>query len=180
MELLIQRVALPDSTNPESLLARRVTSMFQEIRGVLSTRFKHHRDPGFQAYVLPLCQPLIEAIGYRMAYDAAVEDGVDKTILDMFVASIVREDRAWFSEVGGISRPEQMDLEKNAMEALLPCLDDLLSALNIEQYCTAPIISDEKWRKYVQGLPTFDSDAYSPAIQSPPQLNQFVPARAML
>ncbi len=94
--------------------------MFQEIRGVLSTRFKHHRDPGFQAYVLPLCQPLIEAIGYRMAYDAAVEEGVDKTILDMFVASVVREDRAWFSEVGGISRVEQMDLERMRWRSSFP------------------------------------------------------------
>lgn len=178
--MLIQRVALPDSTNPDSLLARRVTSMFQEIRDVLSARFKHHRDPGFQAYVLPLCQPLIEAIGYRMAFDAAVEDGVDKAILDMFVASIIKEDCAWFSEVGGISRSEQMDLERNAMQALLPRLDDLLSALNIEQYCTAPIISDEKWGRYVQGLPTFTSETNFPAVQSPPQSNQFIPARAML
>lgn len=151
--------------------------MFQEIRDVLSARFQHHRDPGFQAHVLPLCQPLIEAIGYRMAYDAAVEDGVDAAILDMFVASIVREDRAWFSEVGGISRAEQMDLERNAMQALLPRLDELLSGLNVEAYCTAPIMSDEKWEKYVEGLPTFTSEIASPRTQS---LLQTYPARAML
>lgn len=150
--------------------------MFQELRDVLSARFQHHRDPGFQAFVLPLCQPLIEAIGYRIAYDAAVEDGVDGTILDMFVASIVKEDRAWFSEVGGISRAKQMDLERTAMQALLPRLDDLLSELNVEAYCTAPIISDKKWNKYVQGLPTFTSPLYSPAT-SPLQLD---PVRAML
>ncbi len=92
--------------------------MFQELRDILSARFHHHRDPGFQAFVLPLCQPLIEAIGYRIAYDAAVEDGIDEAILNMFVASIIREDRAWFSEVGGISRAKQMDSERNAMEAL--------------------------------------------------------------
>lgn len=151
--------------------------MFQELRDVLSARFHHHRDPGFQAFVLPLCQPLIEAIGYRIAYDAAVEDGIDEAILNMFVASIIREDRAWFSEVGGISRAKQMDLERNAMDALLPRLDDLLSSLDIDDYCTAPIISDEKWKKYVQGLPTFTSASYSSGVRSSPHLQ---PARAML
>ncbi|KJA24756.1 hypothetical protein HYPSUDRAFT_1074286 [Hypholoma sublateritium FD-334 SS-4] len=157
-----------------SILAQRVTSMFQEIRDVLSTRFKHHRDPGFQAYVLPLCQPLIEAIGYSMAYDAAVEDGIDAAIVDMFVASVVRDDRAWFSEVGGISRTQQMDLERKAMQALLPRLDDLVSGRGVEVYCTAPIISDEKWKKYVHGLPTFTSKIESPDAQS------LLQARAML
>lgn len=151
--------------------------MFQEIRDVLSARFKHHRDPGFQAYVLPLCQPLIEAIGYSMAYDAAVEDGVDAVIVDMFVASVVREDRAWFSEVGGISRAQQMELERKAMQALLPHLDDLISGLGVEAYCTAPIISDEKWKKYVRGLPTFTSKIELPET---PSLLQVQPARAML
>ncbi|KAF8962441.1 acyl-CoA dehydrogenase NM domain-like protein [Flammula alnicola] len=161
VELVIERVKLPKSSNPDSLLAKHESSMFQELRSTLASQFKHHRDPEFQAIILPQCQPLIEAIGHRVAYDAAVEDGVDKRILDVFVASIVKEDRAWYCEVGGISRAKQMDLERSALKALLPCLDELLLGLDVESYCSAPIISDEKWKRYVESLPTFTRDGVS-------------------
>ncbi|KAF9478467.1 acyl-CoA dehydrogenase NM domain-like protein [Pholiota conissans] len=157
VEILIGRIKLPKSRYPDSLLSRHETSIFQELRGALSTRFKHHRDPEFQALVLPQCQALIEAVGHRMAYDAAIADGVDERVLDMFVASAIREDRAWYAEVGGVSRAEQVELERKAMKALLPCLDALLEGLQIEKYCHAPIISEERWQRYVDGLPTFMS-----------------------
>lgn len=101
-----------------------------------------------------------------MAYDAAVEDGVDKRILDLFVASVVKEDSAWYSEVGGISRSTQMELERSAVKALLPCLDDLLVGLNVESYCSAPIISDAKWKRYVDSLPTFTRESGSQSVRS--------------
>lgn len=40
-------------------------------------------------------------------------------------------------------------------------LDSLLPELSVEAYCTVPIISDEKWEKYVQGLPAFASEMCS-------------------
>ncbi|KAF9478470.1 hypothetical protein BDN70DRAFT_808726 [Pholiota conissans] len=157
VEILIGRIKLPKSRYPDSLLARHEASIFQELRDALATRFKHHRDPEFQALVLPQCQGLIEAVGHRMAYDAAVADGLDQRILDMFVASVVREDRSWYSEAGGLSRAKQVDFERSAMKAMLPSLDALLTELRIENYCHAPIISEEGWQKYVDGLPTFKS-----------------------
>lgn len=164
--------------NPDSLPARRAASMLQELRASLTTRFKHHRDPGFQEYILPHCQPLIEAIGYSMAYDAAVEYGIDQGVLGMFVASVFREDRAWFSEVAGISRSQQMDMERDAMQVLLPRLDELLEKLDVSNYCTAPIISDEKWDKYVRTLPTFTSTSDQPS--APSSVDQSTLVRAML
>lgn len=166
------------SSNPGSLLAHRVASLFQELQDTLKTRFKHHRDPGFQEYVLPHCQPLIEAIGYRMAYDAAIADGIDKAVLDMFVASVVREDRAWFSEVAGISRSLQMDMERDALQVLLPRLDELLVGLEVEKYCTAPIISDVMWNEYVDTLPMFTST--SGPSQTVVPMKHATSARAML
>jgi acyl-CoA oxidase len=176
VEILIGRIKLPESRDPNSPLARHESSMFQELRDTLTSRFKHHRDPEFQALILPQCQALIEAVGHRMAYDAAVEDGVDQRVLDMFIMSVIKEDRAWFSEVGGISRAQQTDMERSAIKSLLPALEELLVGLKIEDYCSAPIISEESWRKYVDSLPTFSSNAETPISHSYDR----TPIRAML
>jgi len=112
-----------------------------------------HRDQLLERRILPHCQPLIEAIGYRMAFEAAVERKVDPRMIELFVASVIKMDPAWY--VGqGIERRDQASMEENAAFSLLPDLDRLLDGMGVERCITAPIISDQAWDNFIASLET--------------------------
>lgn len=50
-----------------------------------------YRSQDFEKYILPLCDGLMRAAGFRMAYEAAKYSGVNQKILDLF-CSIAHED----------------------------------------------------------------------------------------
>lgn len=154
MEFLRGNITLPPSAFPQSLLAKHEESKIAELQAILATA-KHHRDPELEVQLLPECQPLIEAIGHRMAYDAAVKRGVDQGLIDLYVASVLQSDPAWYVERAGISRAEQKRMQTSAVAALLPHTETLLEALDVSSYTTAPIVSDERWNNYVNTLETF-------------------------
>lgn len=64
----------------------------------------------FDRLVRPNCQPLIEAIGHRMAFEAAAKDGVEPYILDVYTTSCMKLDPAWYLENLSISRATQMEM----------------------------------------------------------------------
>jgi acyl-CoA oxidase len=107
--------------------------------------FPDHRSPLAERVLLPYCQPLIETIGSRLAYDSARERGLDPTIINMFVASAISEDPGWFSENANLPREKQIEMELDAASALLPQLDQLLEQLDVEQYVVAPIVANQRW-----------------------------------
>ncbi|KAJ7485061.1 acyl-CoA dehydrogenase NM domain-like protein [Mycena galericulata] len=159
IELVLGRV-LPGDPHSDNILAQHEKSLLSELRHIVE-RFGHHRDPRIENEILPQCQELIEAVGHRLAVDAAIERGIEPLIIDLYVASVIKHDSAWYAEHTNLSRSRQRDMERDSVEALYPKLQQLLDKLEVTSYVTAPIVSDERWRSYVQELPTFDGSPVS-------------------
>lgn len=158
-ELLIGRYDMPEAADPKSLLARHEAGLFEEARTVVMSLGAGHRSEAFNRLVLPLCQPLIEAIGHRMAYDAAVKAKVSQDIIDLYVANALKHDASWYIEHAGLTRRKIAELEDKAASTLLPQLDVLLDGTGAAPYCHAPIVSDEAWKAFVASLPHYGGDA---------------------
>jgi hypothetical protein len=166
MELLLGRIELPPSTNPQTVLYQHEKSNLATLRiALFAASGGSHRNARFEAALLPQAQPLIEAIGHRMAYDAAVKDGVEKGWLDLFVMSCVKLDGTWYSESASprLSRQTQIQMvlkaaqalyEGGALEAYL-AQEERVEAGGVAKYCTAPIVSDKQWDTYVNSLETY-------------------------
>lgn len=165
-EILLGRYALPPPADPQCLLARHEASLISEARSILST-LSSHRSPDFNRLILPMCMPLVEAIGHRMAYDASVAAQVPQCLIDLFVASVIKMDAAWYSEVGGITRRNQAFLVDKAVTAMSADLEYHIQSLDAEPYVTAPISSSHKWEDFVAGLPTYDAAAAAAAPLPP-------------
>jgi hypothetical protein len=158
-ELLIGRYAMPASEFPDCLLARHEAGLFEECQKVIAGLGSGHRSEGFNRLVLPLCQPLVEAIGHRMAYEAAVKAKVDPELLALYEAAVVKLDSSWYAEHAGFGRRAQAEAEDRAATAALPNLGKYIADTKVEPYCQAPIVSDLAWSTFVAGLPHFDGNA---------------------
>jgi len=158
-ELLIGRYAMPASEYPDCLLARHEAGLFEECQKIIASLGTGHRSEAFNRLVLPLCQPLVEAIGHRMAYEAALKAQVDSNLLALYEAGVVKLDSSWYADHGGYGRRAQAEAEDRAATAALPNLAKFIEDTNVGPYCQAPIISDTAWSSFVAGLPHFDGDA---------------------
>ncbi len=79
--------------------------------------------------------------------------------LDVYECAIIRQDPAWYSEEARISRMEQRRREDAAVSSFMPQLDTFLDQLNIENYISAPIVSDSRWKEYLEALPVYSGNA---------------------
>ncbi|KUJ13020.1 putative acyl-CoA oxidase [Mollisia scopiformis] len=156
-ELLIGRYALPAPTNPSCFLALHEAGLFQEARSLMST-MSSHRSPEFNQLILPLCQPLVESIGERMAYEAAVADNIDKDILDLYEVSAMMRDLSWFTENLGMTREEVKRRESETYGKVLGKFGACLRGLGVEEYCTAPIMTEQGSKAFIDGLKVFGSE----------------------
>ena len=150
-------IALPDPS--ESLLARHASSLLHENRDLFKSLKCEHRSDSFNSLILPQSQTVIEAMGHALAYSAAVKAGLPKPILDVYECAIIRQDPAWYSEEARISRMEQRLREDAAVSSFMPQLDTFLDQLNIENYISAPIVSDSRWKEYLEALPVYSGNA---------------------
>ena len=157
-ELLLGRFDLPAPADPKSLLAQHEASLFAELRTILSSA-RHHRSTDVSRRMLPLCQPAVEAIGYRMAYDAAVAAEVRPCLVDLYVANVIKIDAAWYADHAGLGRAAQLENERIAHDAVLPLLEELVHEMDVIPYVSAPIVSDSAWDAFVGGLRVVDGDA---------------------
>jgi acyl-CoA oxidase len=168
MELLLGRLEAPPTSNPDSLLYRHEQSLVSHLRAILSA--SGHRNPETEAILLPQCQGLIEAIGHRMAYDAAVEEGLDQHLIDSYVSHVISVDPSWYSEEAGIPRALQKKMELESATASFRHLESLLERLDVDSYVTAPMVSDERWEAYERSLETYmhpgGSKLDSPRLQN--------------
>ncbi|KAH9936925.1 acyl-CoA dehydrogenase NM domain-like protein [Amylocystis lapponica] len=153
-ELLLKRYSVPESTDPTSVLAQHEAGMFTELRGLLA-QMESHRSDSYDRSILPESLQLVQTIGHRMAYDAAVAANVDKCLIDLYVASCMKLDQAWYLEALGYSRAVQRQMEASAVDAVYERLEEFLERMDVEPYITAPIASDEEWEKYVASLTTY-------------------------
>ncbi|KAJ5726132.1 acyl-CoA oxidase [Penicillium malachiteum] len=158
-ELLIGRYEVPPPKNPNSALARHEAGLFAEGRELMKRFGNKHRSEAFNRTILPLCLPLVLAIGYRMALEAAIDMEIDPKLRALYEAGIFKEDASWFAEKGGISRETQRAMEAQAADSVLPDLERLAEETGVEPYCTAPMTSQALWDGYVEELETFSGDA---------------------
>ncbi|PHH68519.1 hypothetical protein CDD82_502 [Ophiocordyceps australis] len=159
-ELLLDRFQMPPIKDPDCLLGRLENSLFDEAKSLLKKMDSRHRSEDYNQLILPRCQNLIHTMGNRMAYEAAKEAKVNAAGLALFEARAVAENSAWFVEKGGISREDQFMMESRAMNLLLPQLEAMLDSLGVEEYCKAPILSDEALQAFHDGLSTFDQHGH--------------------
>jgi len=163
-ELLQGRYELPRTTDPTSILARHEAGLIAESRAIL-LRCAHHRSEEVNRKILPNCQLIVEAIGHRMAYDAAVAQNLDRGLIDLYVASVMKLDPGWYIENAGLTRSAMMEMEAVALDAVLPKMESYVDGMGMEKYVTAPIVSDEKWNRFLGTLETVDAtDDFSPQI----------------
>ena len=153
MELILGRLEAPPTSNPGGLLYRHEQSLISHLRAMPSA--PGHRNPETESILLPQCQGLIEAIGHRMAYDAAIEDGLDQHLLDTYVSHVISVDPSWYSEEAGIPRALQKKKELESATASFRHLESLLERLDVDSYVTAPMVSDERWYAYERSLVTY-------------------------
>jgi hypothetical protein len=94
-----------------------------------------------------------------MAYEAALETGIDSKLLSLYESGVMLEDSAWYAEQGNINRAAQRELEATAADALLPEIQSLIRAMGVEKYSSAPMSSKEQWSDFVSRLDFFGGEA---------------------
>ncbi|KAJ5100409.1 acyl-CoA oxidase [Penicillium angulare] len=152
-EVLLGRYSIPEATQPGCFLAQHEKGIISDLRET-NKMISNHRNDEYNRHVLPHLRPMVIAIGQRMAYEAALNAGVDKDLLALYEAGAIKSDSVWYSEHLGIGRADQSQKECEALDAVLPRLDEHLESLGIEPYCTAPMLSSDRWKGIVDAVPT--------------------------
>lgn len=108
-----------------------------------------------------VCRPLVEAIGQRMAYEAAFDSKVvPDEVIRLFESNCVMHyDASWFIQSGGLKRAEIMRNDADAVNGLLPRLNELMSASGAQEHVTAPIVTSEDWAAFEASLTEYGSRA---------------------
>ena len=158
-ELLQNHVQLSMPCSSESLLAHHASALLEENRELYASLKCDHRSEAFNSLILPQSQIVIEAIGHALAYSAAVKAGLPKPILDIYETAAIRQDPAWYSEQAGITRMEQRIREDAAITSFMAHMDEFVDQLDIENYVSAPIVSDRTWKDYLENLTTYSGSA---------------------
>lgn len=152
---------MPTAADPISFLAQHEIAVFDECHNVVQTH--GHRSKVYASLVLPRSASLVEAIGARMAYDAAVAGGVPRPLVDLYVSQNIKDDLAWYVEAGLLTRAGFAEMEDAAFETAIPLMDSYVDQMGAEAFVRAPIVSDAEWGRFVQSLEAFDSP------ESPPE-----------
>jgi hypothetical protein len=120
--------------------------------------YKEHRGQGFNRHILPRCRPLVEAIGDRMAYEAARDSRVCPKALRLFELLCLAADPSCPGRLPGDRTNAQM-FHDSLVKAYDEALPDMLKAVGeseLNDYVTAPIVSDKSWATFVGELPSFE------------------------
>ncbi|KAG1737533.1 acyl-CoA dehydrogenase NM domain-like protein [Suillus paluster] len=173
---LAHTYTLHPSTHPEGPLALHEVSLFEEATETVSSSSDFTQ--AFMQYVQPRCQLMVESMGHRMAYDAAKDQGVSQSLIDLYLINAIKMDAAWYVECGMFTRQNIVHMEDTALSAALPHLDELLTAMEVEPYVSSPIISDERWEEFSKTLPVYSSPLKQAEV--PAQQKPFVLERARL
>ncbi|KAJ5757328.1 acyl-CoA oxidase [Penicillium nucicola] len=157
-EILIGRYDVPPAKRPNSLLAQHEAGVMAELKAHM-TGIQDHRGEEYSKKILPQCRPLVLAIAQRMAYEAAVDACVDPALLELFEADAISVDSAWYTETLGLSRATQFEMDSKALDAVYPRLQTLLDDLDVEPYCTAAMLSPDRWSGIINASQTFTGNA---------------------
>ncbi|KAH9934315.1 acyl-CoA dehydrogenase/oxidase [Fomitopsis serialis] len=151
-ELLQRKYTLPQCTHEGTLLEKHARGVYNRCAQLLGGLPDGHRDPLFNALVLPQCERGVLALGCSYAYSCALDAGVPRVLLDLFECAAIRMDPAWYTEVEGIGEMERIMREHRAVTAMLPHVQELADGLKIRHVIPVPILSDAAWDAWVESL----------------------------
>ncbi|KAB8237929.1 acyl-CoA dehydrogenase NM domain-like protein [Aspergillus alliaceus] len=153
-ELLLDRYQLPPARYSTCILAQHEKGLMAESRALLRGIAGGHRSDEFNALILPRCQSIVEAVGHRMAYEAAAKAGVPSDLLSLYKIGVMLHDPSWYVQHTNATRESMFAEESRALDAVLPRLNTLLDQTGAERYCTSPILSHDSWEAFVDQLET--------------------------
>ena len=156
---------MPKPRYPNCLLARHEAGLFSTLKSQLS-QMPSHRCDAYSTVILPHCQTLVESIGYRMAYEAAVDLGVPQHLINMYEATIVKSDPAWYVEHAGLTWWQIHEMEEKAISSCLKTFDEDLAAVGMEEYAAiAPITTKQGWDRFVRDLDVVQGNGHYDVMQ---------------
>ncbi|KAK0485502.1 hypothetical protein EDD18DRAFT_1195801 [Armillaria luteobubalina] len=120
---LTDRVSLSD----ESAIFNKYTTMVKE---------HGYRGDHYHSFIPPQLQMIIEWIGHRMAYDAAVTQGIPQALIEM--------DVGWYIEAGVLTQDQVASMEDRAMKATFPHMNQWVDSMGVSDYLKAPILPEVK------------------------------------
>lgn len=141
------------------MLYRHESGLFKEAESAMADvgGYETHRGRGFDKYILPKCRSLIEAIGNRMAYEAAEMAGCHWTVLSLYEKLCMSADLSWYTENASITRSEFHksidDAYENALPYLLYRLEEQKKTLKDCIY--ARFVTKESWDTFMQDLKSY-------------------------
>lgn len=168
-EILLGRYAPPKPRDPQCLLARHESGVWDEARQIWASVQGGHRGKDFNARILPLSLPLIRATGQRMAYEAArdamatVVHGNDhgspnmmtSQVLALYESTCMMEDQSWYVENGIMSRRALLNHHVNAVNSMLPLLEGMINDPAVDGLINAPMVDQDRLVVFFSTLPSF-------------------------
>ena len=162
-EVLLGRYAPPKPRDPQCLLARHESGVWNEAQQIYASLQGGHRGKGFNARILPLSLPLVQATGQRMAYEAAKnamvhgnDHGLRMTpqVLALYESTCMMEDQSWYVENGIMSRQALLGRDVDAMNSLLPLLEGMINDSVVDAFINAPMVDQDKLAAFFSSLPS--------------------------
>jgi acyl-CoA oxidase len=163
-EVLLGRYEPPKAHDPQCLLARHEAGVWNEARKMCASLKGGHRSPDFNARILPLSLPLVQATGHRMAYEAAKDalvhgsaHGLTMTpeVLDLYESTCIMEDQSWYVENSIMSRQELLNRDIHAVTSMLPLLGDMINDPVVDPFISAPMVEKNRLAAFFSSLPSF-------------------------
>lgn len=123
-ELLGWKYFMLKLKNLATILYWHKLGLFKEAESTLAGLggYKTHRGYGFNNHILPKCKSLIEAIGNRMAYEAAEAAGCYWTVLSLYEKLCMSIDLSWYTENASITWSNFFKLIDDVFKSALPYL----------------------------------------------------------
>ncbi|KAJ6606033.1 acyl-CoA dehydrogenase NM domain-like protein [Mycena vulgaris] len=153
-ELLLNRYSLDFGLGTGSPLSLHAQGILSTCRSTLQ-ECGDHRSETFNRRILRRCKPIVEAIGMRFAYDAAVAAGLEEPITRLYLATAMRTDEAWYVENLRVGQEELVRAEDDALRTALPRIEEWIVRSEVRRYVTAPIVSAERWSAFLAELEVF-------------------------
>ncbi|KAH7247695.1 uncharacterized protein BKA55DRAFT_595249 [Fusarium redolens] len=168
-ELLGGKLDLPQARNRSSRLAQREEDLLADMKSRLERvgGYEEHRGASFDRHILPRCRLLAEAIGNRMAYEAAENAGLSLDVLLLYERICLCEDLDPMPAPGRAVQAYAPSRASESYNAVLAQIrSESASQSDLDDYVTAPITSDESWESFMNGLRAFRNLDEVPALPS--------------
>ncbi|KAG8664649.1 uncharacterized protein FPOAC1_013429 [Fusarium poae] len=154
-EVLAGSLVLPQAMNRSSRLAQREEDLIRDMKSRLERvgGYDNHRGPAFDRYILPRCRLLAEAIGNRMAYEAAEKSGISSGVLTLYERICLCEDLDPLPALEPLVQARAPSRSCSSYSAVLAQIrSESVTPSEVDDYITAPITSDKSWESFMKGL----------------------------